>query len=480
MYRRGRICPRQATELVRDDEALWPANRPCSRCGWSAEVIDGIVHHAPTLADTDAGYDRTAFAFLAAREAGHFWFEPRNRLLLGLAQRYFPRAARYLEIGCGTGFVLAAFARTLPYSCFTGAELHPSGLAVAPDLLFLLFTRRAWAAILRSALSKIAVMPTLAGTAFAETARSIRATSMLQRNLLIALSAGGCVLGLLLVARFGPFLLRFASFGPEAYEFMVHHQTSIGAAWPYLARDVGIIACCALTFRFGPWSIACALTAGFLLAFTFPFLMRVNFVAAAVMLSLLAAERPDRLAQARWHAWTGFGLLIPAMVMTDPGGLPTGIVWCLLGGGVWLLTLQAARRDGSASLSPASRLASGPGAVVLMGLLLLAVARGNLVPDSGWYRASRELTPAVRDIWDAVRHRTPPDALIFTDQTGREPTLLGGWNTYAFHGARQVFIANYYQSFTLRDPAARDRRLAANEEVLAGTRAPNELQLSRP
>jgi SAM-dependent methyltransferase len=93
------------------------------------------VHHAPTLADTDAGYDRNAFAFLAAREAGHFWFEPRNRLLLGLAQRYFPRVARYLEIGCGTGFVLAAFARTLPYSCFTGAELHSSGLGVARDRL---------------------------------------------------------------------------------------------------------------------------------------------------------------------------------------------------------------------------------------------------------------------------------------------------------------------------------------------------------
>ena len=70
---------------------------------------------------------------------------------------------------------------------------------------------------------------------------------------------------------------------------------------------------------------------------------------------------------------------------------------------------------------------------MLLCLGLVAVGRGHLIPESGWQAGV--LTPQVRQIWLAVKERTPPDALIFTDQTGIEPTLLGSWNTYAFIGA---------------------------------------------
>jgi hypothetical protein len=90
------------------------------------------------------------------------------------------------------------------------------------------------------------------------------------------------------------------------------------------------------------------------------------------------------------------------------------------------------------------------------------------------------LSPQVRDIWAAVREQLPKDALVFTDQNGKLPTLLAGWNTFALHGQRQVFHANWYQSFKLRNALAeRDARLADNDDVLSGRRAPSDVPVSR-
>src|SRR3712207_7618494 len=41
-----------------------------------------------------------SFERLAAIEDDHFWFVPRNRLLTGLVERFFPAARHILEIGC--------------------------------------------------------------------------------------------------------------------------------------------------------------------------------------------------------------------------------------------------------------------------------------------------------------------------------------------------------------------------------------------
>ena len=80
---------------------------------------------------------------------------------------------------------------------------------------------------------------------------------------------------------------------------------------------------------------------------------------------------------------------------------------------------------------------------------------------SGWQAGV--LTPQVRQIWLTVKQRTPEDALIFTDQTGVEATLLGSWNTYAFIGARQIFVSNLYMNQVTRDNPQRAREGAAGE-----------------
>ncbi|MGY8683060.1 class I SAM-dependent methyltransferase [Bradyrhizobium sp. UFLA05-153] len=86
---------------------------------------------APDLADTISGMDPRGFEALAKVEAEHFWFVARNELLVGLANRFFPEARRFLEVGCGNGVVLRAFAQSRAWHRLVGSELHPSGLTFA-------------------------------------------------------------------------------------------------------------------------------------------------------------------------------------------------------------------------------------------------------------------------------------------------------------------------------------------------------------
>lgn len=103
----------------------------CPACGFVPPVVEGYHVFAPGLAHGGAGFQPEAFAELAALEAGNFWFRGRNQLIVWALQRYFPRLRRYLEIGCGTGYVLAGVAQAYPKAELTGSEVFSVGLPFA-------------------------------------------------------------------------------------------------------------------------------------------------------------------------------------------------------------------------------------------------------------------------------------------------------------------------------------------------------------
>ncbi len=107
----------------------------CSQCGQSPELIDGYRAFAPSLcADTD-GYDASFYDQLFALEGKNFWFRSRNRLILWAFKRFFLNARSFLEVGCGTGFVLSAIEQAFPELSVQGSEVLVKGLDLAESRL---------------------------------------------------------------------------------------------------------------------------------------------------------------------------------------------------------------------------------------------------------------------------------------------------------------------------------------------------------
>ncbi|MEI8344925.1 MAG: class I SAM-dependent methyltransferase [Candidatus Omnitrophota bacterium] len=77
------------------------------------------------------GFRASYFADLAQTEAEHFWFRARNRLILWALRKYCPAFCSFLEIGCGTGYVLSGIAKTYPAARLHGSEIFTAGLVFA-------------------------------------------------------------------------------------------------------------------------------------------------------------------------------------------------------------------------------------------------------------------------------------------------------------------------------------------------------------
>jgi SAM-dependent methyltransferase len=103
----------------------------CPSCGDMPGMINGFIAFAPEAAQLNTGFKPEYFGALAKLEEGNFWFRARNRLITWALRRQFPAAESFFEIGCGTGFVLSAIAKTRPGLRLFGSEIYSTGLDVA-------------------------------------------------------------------------------------------------------------------------------------------------------------------------------------------------------------------------------------------------------------------------------------------------------------------------------------------------------------
>jgi len=126
-----------AMRLCSNCSKLWDgdAASACPSCGHQPVKLHGRPAFAPELAEGGAGFEADYFAKLATLEPGNFWFESRNKLLNWALRRYFPNAASFLEVGCGTGFVLSGIRRFFPHLTLFGSEVFTAGLSVAAERL---------------------------------------------------------------------------------------------------------------------------------------------------------------------------------------------------------------------------------------------------------------------------------------------------------------------------------------------------------
>ncbi|MBI5116012.1 methyltransferase domain-containing protein [Candidatus Poribacteria bacterium] len=71
------------------------------------------------------------FAPSAQLEAGHFWCEARNALLVWALRKYFPGFKSFLDMGCGTGFILSRIQKEFPLARLAGSDIYTESLACA-------------------------------------------------------------------------------------------------------------------------------------------------------------------------------------------------------------------------------------------------------------------------------------------------------------------------------------------------------------
>jgi SAM-dependent methyltransferase len=107
----------------------------CQNCGHVPKMVGGHWVFQAGKPEGDKGFDAGGFKRLVGVEEGNWWFRSRNRLIHWVLRHYFPQARNFLEIGCGTGFVLLGIQNAFPGLSLSGSELFGEGLTYAHDRL---------------------------------------------------------------------------------------------------------------------------------------------------------------------------------------------------------------------------------------------------------------------------------------------------------------------------------------------------------
>lgn len=76
-------------------------------------------------------FPEEAFSLLAAEEGKHWWFTARNNIILWVLSSKATRIKDFIEVGCGTGFVINGISKKFPTWNLEGSEYFENGLAFA-------------------------------------------------------------------------------------------------------------------------------------------------------------------------------------------------------------------------------------------------------------------------------------------------------------------------------------------------------------
>jgi SAM-dependent methyltransferase len=77
------------------------------------------------------GFKADFYSTYAHLESGHFWFRARGKLVVWALRKYAGHMDSFLEVGCGTGFILGQVAAAFPHASLVGSELLATGLKFA-------------------------------------------------------------------------------------------------------------------------------------------------------------------------------------------------------------------------------------------------------------------------------------------------------------------------------------------------------------
>ena len=107
----------------------------CPKCGFQPQSSEGFQIHCPEISKSQDGYNPDHFDFLFALEDRNFWFRSRNKLIQWVLRSIMKAPSSFLEIGCGTGYVLRGIQSTMPTVALAGSEIFVEGLRYSRERL---------------------------------------------------------------------------------------------------------------------------------------------------------------------------------------------------------------------------------------------------------------------------------------------------------------------------------------------------------
>ncbi len=107
----------------------------CPNCQFEPKRINGIINFETEKLSNRESFNPEYFEELFKLEPNNFWFRTRNNLITLTLKKYFSKAKNFLEIGCGTGFVLTGIRGKFPDMVLSGSEIFIEGLVFAEKRL---------------------------------------------------------------------------------------------------------------------------------------------------------------------------------------------------------------------------------------------------------------------------------------------------------------------------------------------------------
>ena len=98
----------------------------------STEGITILVEHHVASGES---FNPAHFARLFELESQSFWFRGRSDLIEWALRTFLPETRTFMEVGCGTGYVLSRLEKKFPGVEFSGSELFLEGLQFARQRL---------------------------------------------------------------------------------------------------------------------------------------------------------------------------------------------------------------------------------------------------------------------------------------------------------------------------------------------------------
>ena len=80
-------------------------------------------------------FPEEAFEYLASAESRHWWFLSRNQIIIWILKDKARGLVDFLEVGCGTGFVISGIAKAFPALLLEASEYFEDGLVFARQRL---------------------------------------------------------------------------------------------------------------------------------------------------------------------------------------------------------------------------------------------------------------------------------------------------------------------------------------------------------